>query len=56
MMDTKRVWVSFRAYEKDRTAYDDVAELAGVDRSTWIRDVLRRAAAQKLRQQGESER
>jgi uncharacterized protein (DUF1778 family) len=44
----RQVWVSARVYEQERGAYDRAAELAGVDRSTWIRDVLRRAAAAKL--------
>jgi uncharacterized protein (DUF1778 family) len=50
----RQVWVSHRTHEMERELYDRAAELAGVDRSKWIRDVLRRAAAAKLSSRGAS--
>jgi uncharacterized protein (DUF1778 family) len=48
--DTRSVWIGgIRVTEKEREYFSEAARKAGMTRSVFIRDVLKRAAAQRLR-------
>lgn len=48
----KSIRLDMRLHETEKEAFRSAAELAGLDLSAWIRERLRRAAREELREAG----
>lgn len=47
---TKSSWIKIRVDDREKRGFEEAAEITGLSVSAWMRERLRRAASQELRE------